>query len=43
VVRVDPELHKSIEIEARKKGSSLNSLVSEALSKALEETTQKPR
>jgi len=43
VVRVEPELHKSIAIEARKKGASINSLVSEALSKALEETTQEPR
>lgn len=42
VVRVEPELHKSIAIEARKKGTSINSLVSEALSKALEETTQHP-
>jgi len=41
VVRVEPELHKNIAIEARKKGTSINSLVSEALSKALEETTQK--
>ena len=40
VVRVDPELHKTIAIEARKRGQSINSLVSEALSKALEETTQ---
>jgi len=43
VVRVEPELHKSIAIEARKKGASINSLVSEALAKALEETTQEPR
>lgn len=43
MVRVDPELHKNIAIKARKKGSSLNSLVSEALSKALEETAQEPR
>ncbi len=34
VVRVKPELHKSIAIKARKSGQSLNSLVSEALSKA---------
>ena len=40
VVRVEPELHKSISIEARKRGKSLNSLVSEALSKAIEDTTQ---
>ena len=35
VVRVEPELHKSIAIEARKRGKSLNSLVSEALLKAI--------
>ncbi len=40
VVRVEPELHKSISIEARKRGKSLNSLVSEALSKAIEHTSQ---
>jgi predicted HicB family RNase H-like nuclease len=40
VVRVKPELHKSIAIKARKSGKSLNSLVSEALSKAIEDTTQ---
>ena len=38
VVRVEPELHKSISIEAKKKGTSINSLVSEALLKVLEET-----
>jgi len=43
VVRVEPELHKSIAIEAREKGASINSLVSEALTKALEGTTQEPR
>ncbi|MDF1591049.1 MAG: type II toxin-antitoxin system HicB family antitoxin [Desulfobacterales bacterium] len=42
VVRVEPELHKCIAIEARRKGASINSLVSEALTKALEETTQDP-
>jgi len=42
VVRVEPELHKNIAIEARKKGTSINTLVSEALSKALEESTQHP-
>jgi predicted HicB family RNase H-like nuclease len=36
VVRVEPELHKSIVIEARKRGKSLNTWVSEALSKAIE-------
>lgn len=35
VVRIDPELHKSIAIEARKKGQSLNALVNDTLSKAL--------
>jgi predicted HicB family RNase H-like nuclease len=39
VVRVEPELHKSLAIEARKKGASINSLVSEALTEALEKTT----
>ncbi len=40
VVRVEPELHKTIAIEARKRGKSINALVSEALSKAIEETNQ---
>jgi predicted HicB family RNase H-like nuclease len=40
VVRVEPELHKRIAIEARKRGMSLNSLVGEALSKTVEETTR---
>jgi predicted HicB family RNase H-like nuclease len=40
VVRVEPELHKRIAIEARKRGISLNSLVGEALSKTIDETTQ---
>jgi predicted HicB family RNase H-like nuclease len=40
VVRVDPELHKTIAIEAQKRGQSINSLVSEALSKAIEKNTQ---
>ncbi|MGB5421904.1 MAG: type II toxin-antitoxin system HicB family antitoxin [Desulfobacterales bacterium] len=40
VVRIEPELHKTIAVEARKRGKSINSLVSEALSKAMEETTQ---
>ncbi len=42
VVRVEPELHKQIAIEARKKGTSLNSLVSDVLSKRLKETTRHP-
>ena len=40
VVRVEPELHKNITIEARKKGLSLNVWVKDALSKALNDTTQ---
>ncbi|HSW36152.1 MAG TPA: type II toxin-antitoxin system HicB family antitoxin [Candidatus Limnocylindrales bacterium] len=34
VVRIDPELHKSIAIEARGRGKSLNALVNEILSKS---------
>ena len=40
VVRVEPELHKRIAIEARKRGVSINSLVGEALSKTINNTTQ---
>ncbi len=40
VVRVEPGLHKSISIEARKKGKSLNVWVKDALSKALNDPTQ---
>ena len=40
VVRVEPELHKRIAIEARKRGVSINSLVGDALSKTIDETTQ---
>mgnify|MGYP006293191171 FL=1 len=40
VVRVEPELHKRLAIEARKRGVSINSLVGEALSKTIDETTQ---
>jgi predicted HicB family RNase H-like nuclease len=36
VIRVDPELHKNIVVEARKRGKSLNSWVSDALSKVIE-------
>jgi len=43
VVRVEPELHKNIVIEARKKGKSLNTWVTDALSKAIENTTPKGR
>ena len=35
VVRVEPELHKNITIEARKTGKSLNVWVGDAISKAL--------
>lgn len=40
VIRVEPELHKNITIEARKEGKSLNVWVKDALSKALEDATQ---
>ncbi len=40
VVRVEPELHKNITIEARKMGKSLNVWVKDALSKALKDLTQ---
>ena len=40
VVRVEPELHKRISIEARKRGVSINALVGEALSKTMDETSQ---
>ena len=40
VIRVEPELHKNITIEARKKGKSLNVWVKEAISKALKDPTQ---
>jgi predicted HicB family RNase H-like nuclease len=40
VVRVEPELHKNISIEARKKGKSLNVWVKDALFKALKDPTQ---
>ncbi len=35
VVRTNPELHKSIAIEAKTKGKSLNALVNEILSKSV--------
>lgn len=37
VIRVDPELHKSIAVEAGKRGKTLNSWVAEALAKAMED------
>jgi predicted HicB family RNase H-like nuclease len=40
VVRVEPELHKTITIEARKEGKSLNAWVNTAISKALKAITQ---
>jgi len=40
VVRVEPELHKNITIEARKAGKSLNIWVNDAISKALKDITQ---
>ena len=40
VVRVEPELHKSISIQAKKNGKSLNSWVHATLSKVIKETTQ---
>ncbi len=40
VVRVEPELHKNITIEARKEGKSLNVWVSDAISKTLKDITQ---
>jgi len=41
VVRVEPELHKRISIEARKRGVSINALVGEALSKTMDESSQR--
>jgi predicted HicB family RNase H-like nuclease len=37
VVRVEPELHKNITIEAHKKGKSLNVWIKDALNKALKD------
>ena len=41
VVRVEPELHKNITMEARKKGKSLNIWIKDAISKALKDSTQR--
>lgn len=41
VVRVEPELHKNIAIEARKTGKSLNAWVSDAIAKALRGVSQR--
>jgi predicted HicB family RNase H-like nuclease len=40
VVRVEPELHKIMTIEARKEGKSLNSWVNDALTKVLKSGSQ---
>lgn len=40
VIRVEPELHKNITIEARKAGKSLNVWISDAICKALKDNTQ---
>lgn len=39
IVRVEPELHKKLIIEAHKTGKSLNMWVNDAISKALKGTT----
>jgi predicted HicB family RNase H-like nuclease len=38
VVRVDPELHKTISIQARKSGKSLNAWVHDTLSQVVSDT-----
>ena len=40
LVRVEPELHKTLVIQARKNGKSLNALVHDALHKMAKENTQ---
>ena len=40
LVRVGPELHKTLIVQARKNGKSLNTLVNEALLKALKNSNQ---
>ena len=40
IVRVDPELHKTIAIQARKNGKSLNAWVNETLLKNIKDITQ---
>jgi len=40
VVRVDPELHKNLSIQAKKNGKSLNAWVHETLSKIVNDTAQ---
>lgn len=41
VVRVEPELHKRLAIEARRRGVSINALVGETLSKTMDKSTPK--
>ena len=43
VIRVEPELHKNITIEARKAGKSLNAWICDAIYKALKDNTQRIR
>lgn len=40
LVRVEPELHKTLVIQARKNGKSLNTLVNDALLKAVKNSNQ---
>ncbi len=40
VIRVDPELHKQVAIEALKAGKSLNGWINDAISNALKDNTQ---
>lgn len=40
VVRIEPELHKRLAIEAHKRGVSINALVGEALSQKMDASTQ---
>jgi len=40
LVRVEPELHKSLVIQARKNGKSLNAWINDALLKVVKDNTQ---
>lgn len=40
LVRVEPELHKTLVVQARKNGKSLNTLVNDALLKAVKNSNQ---
>ncbi|EFK07500.1 toxin-antitoxin system, antitoxin component, ribbon-helix-helix domain protein [delta proteobacterium NaphS2] len=40
LVRVEPELHKTLVVQARKDGKSLNTLVNDALLKAVKNSNQ---